>query len=158
MSSIVICTVEPLYNTIVFHQNTHKRYGVSFVSSKPDPYPTPVDVVVYLIAAIMNRVIKRFYCIICVCVCSNFKIHLSDRLWVSLLRYYPHDNSWPVEARIIKIGPKVENYPLYSISQEICTWFCCALLWCGYAIVHNEFTWSIDPYSAGLLCWHWGNR
>ena len=38
------------------------RYGVSFVSSKPDPYPTPVDVVVYLISAIMNRVIKRFYC------------------------------------------------------------------------------------------------
>ena len=36
---------------------------MSFVSSKPDPYPTPVDVVVYLISAIMNRVIKRFYCI-----------------------------------------------------------------------------------------------
>ena len=35
---------------------------MSFVSSKPDPYPTPVDVVVYLISAIMNRVIKRFYC------------------------------------------------------------------------------------------------
>ena len=32
------------------------------MSSKPDPYPTPVDVVVYLISAIMNRVIKRFYC------------------------------------------------------------------------------------------------
>ena len=28
----------------------------------------------------------------------------------------------------------------YSISQEICTRFCCALLSCGYAIVHNEFT------------------
>ena len=25
----------------------------------------------------------------------------------------------------------------YSISQEVCTWFCCALLCCGYAIVHN---------------------
>ena len=37
---------------------------MSFVSSKPDPYPTPVDVVVYLISAIINRVIKRFYCII----------------------------------------------------------------------------------------------
>ena len=31
----------------------------------------------------------------------------------------------------------------YSISQEICTRFCCALLCCGYAIVRNEFTWSI---------------
>ena len=47
---------------------------------------------------------------------------------------------------------------LYSISQEMCTRFCCALLCCGYAIVHNEFTWSIYPYSSGLLCWHWGNR
>ena len=47
---------------------------------------------------------------------------------------------------------------MYSISQEICTRFCCALLYCGYAIVHNEFTWSIHPYSSGLLCWHWGNR
>ena len=46
----------------------------------------------------------------------------------------------------------------YSISQEICTPICCALLCCGYAIVHNEFTWSIYPYSSGLLCWHWGNR
>ena len=46
----------------------------------------------------------------------------------------------------------------YSISQEICTRFCCALLCCGYAIVRNEFTWSIYPYSSGLLCWHWGNR
>ena len=46
----------------------------------------------------------------------------------------------------------------YSISQEICTRFCCALLCCGYAIVHNEFTWSIYPYLSGLLCWHWGNR
>ena len=27
----------------------------------------------------------------------------------------------------------------YSISQEICTRFCCALLCCGYVIVHNEF-------------------
>ena len=46
----------------------------------------------------------------------------------------------------------------YNISREICTRFCCALLCCGYAIVHNEFTWSIYPYSSGLLCWHWGNR
>ena len=69
-----ICTVEPLYNTIVFsskysQKTSHSspvraRYGVSFVSSKPDPYPTPVDVVVYLISAIMNRVIKRFYCML----------------------------------------------------------------------------------------------
>ena len=46
---------------------------------------------------------------------------------------------------------------VYSISQEICTRFCCALLCCGYAIVHNEFTWSIYPYLSGLLCWHWGD-
>ena len=47
---------------------------------------------------------------------------------------------------------KLNHY--YSIPQEICTQFCCALLCCGYAIVHNEFTWSIYPYSSGLLCWH----
>ena len=46
----------------------------------------------------------------------------------------------------------------YSVSQEICTRFRCALLCCGYVIVNNEFTWSIYPYSSGLLCWHWGNR
>ena len=53
---------------------------------------------------------------------------------------------------------KCSNWQGYTISQEICTRFCCALLCCGYAIVHNEFTWSIYPYSSGLLCWHWGNR
>ena len=47
---------------------------------------------------------------------------------------------------------------IYSIYQEICTRFCCALLCCGYAIVHNEFRWSIYPNSSGLLWWHWGNR
>ena len=51
------------------------------------------------------------------------------------------------------------SYPKgYSISQVICTRFRCALLCCGYAIVNDEFTWSIYPYSSGLLCWHWGNR
>ena len=38
-----------------------------------------------------------------------------------------------------------------SISQEICTRFCCALLCCGYAIVHNEFTWSMYPYHQGCF-------
>ena len=74
-------TVEPLYNTIVFHQNTHKRHPIarpSFVSSKPDPYPTPVDVVVYLISAIMNRVIKRFYCI------RRDEKHLGFGIWCAL--------------------------------------------------------------------------
>ena len=52
----------------------------------------------------------------------------------------------------------VQWLDIYSISQEICTRLCCALLCCGYTIVNNEFTWSIYPYSSGLLCWHWGNR
>ena len=59
---------------------------------------------------------------------------------------------------LTEIGTRIIDYLPYSISQEICTRFCCALLCCGYAIVHNEFTWSIYPYSSGLLCWHWGNR
>ena len=58
-------------------------------------------------------------------------------------------------SELIKAG--MVTY-VYSISQEICTRSCCALLCCGYAIVDNEFTWSIYPYSSGLLCWHWGNR
>ena len=53
---------------------------------------------------------------------------------------------------------KAQKEDTYSISQEICTRFCCALLCCGYAIVHNEFKLSFYPYSSGLLCWHWGNR
>ena len=66
-----------------------------------------------------------------------------------------------VDGVCVYTGPEANFWKkvmLYSISQEICTRFCCALLCCGYAIVHNEFTWSIYPYSSGLLCWHWGNR
>ena len=73
---------------------------------------------------------------------------------------------------ILRLGPDIHrlllnvpdlqfsytDFRIYSISQEICTRFFCVLLCCGYAIVHNEFTWSIYPYSSGLLCWHWGNR
>ena len=40
---------------------------------------------------------------------------------------------------------------MYSISQEICTRFCCALLCCGYAIGHNEFTWSIIHIHQGCF-------
>ena len=39
----------------------------------------------------------------------------------------------------------------YSKSQDICTRFCCALLCCGYAIVHNEFTWSIYHIHQGCF-------
>ena len=67
-----------------------------------------------------------------------------------------HDSKGGLRCQRVKlIAHAVHSY---SISQEICTRFCCALLCCGYAIVHNEFTWSIHPYSSGLLCWHWGNR
>ena len=69
----------------------------------------------------------------------------------------PSQVSIPVTAPILPISALFEGVT-YSISQEICTRFCCALLCCCYAIVHNEFTWSIYPYSSGLLCWHWGNR
>ena len=48
-------------------------------------------------------------------------------------------------------GLSVLSRSIYSISQEICTRFCCALFCCGYAIVHNEFTWSIYPYSSGCF-------
>ena len=75
-----------------------------------------------------------------------------------------HD--WPGFSSIIRQESKdwwftilkLSGLSYNSISQEICTWFCCALLCCGYAIIHNKFTWSIYPYSSGLPCWHWGNR
>ena len=66
--------------------------------------------------------------------------------------YYPYGGAPSISPR------EITRECAYSISQEICTRFCCALLCCGYAIVHNEFTWSIYPYSSGLLCWHWSNR
>ena len=51
----------------------------------------------------------------------------------------------------VDTGLTLSPQTIYSISQEICTRFCCALLCCGYAIVHNEFTWSIYPYSQGCF-------
>ena len=62
------------------------------------------------------------------------------------------------ETTFLIIHEFLNDWSSYSISQEICPRFCCALLRCGYAIVHNEFTWSIYSYSSGLLCWHWSNR
>ena len=47
----------------------------------------------------------------------------------------------PYDYDVIMFGCDGKMYILciyiYSISQEICTRFCCALLCCGYAIVHN---------------------
>ena len=82
----------------------------------------------------------------------NHQWSYNGRIIIHVLHYF-------LVQLISKRGPS--RNPLwtrYSISQEICTRFCCALLCCGYAIVHNDFTWSIYPYSSGLLCWHWGNR
>ena len=85
---------------------------------------------------------------------------------VSGLKYNSFQSFYAI-AILLRLGDLCDNHTgapcskpraTYSISQEICTRFCCALLCCGYAIVHNEFTWSIYPYSSGLLCWHWGNR
>ena len=70
----------------------------------------------------------------------------------------PHDYHIVAFSNRYDILDLISDLCIYSISHEICTQFCCALLCCGYAIVHNEFTWSIYPYSSGLLCWHWGNR
>ena len=71
--------------------------------------------------------------------------------------HYKHYN-WEARWRRDPDCSRADMKSVYSISKEICTRFCCALLCCGYTIVHNEFTWSIYPYSSGLLCWHWGNR
>ena len=79
--------------------------------------------------------------------------------WDALMLIWCHLNAlWFFLSKIAVCTPPWSVLYSYSISQEICTRFCCALLCCGYAIIHNEFTWSIYPYSLGLLCWHWGNR
>ena len=75
---------------------------------------------------------------------------LVDTIYQTFAAYYT--NSYCIKWTVIIAEG------IYSISQEIWTRFCCALLCFGHAIVHNEFTWSIYPYSSGLLCWHWGNR
>ena len=81
-----------------------------------------------------------------------------DILYFSNLTGDLLDISWAQCRFMLNFAMTLCYIILYSISQEICTRFCCALLCCGYAIVHNEFTWSIYPYSSGLLCWHWDNR
>ena len=80
--------------------------------------------------------------------CQIFKLIAVTWLWKSDSRL-----AILVMSAIICL---VDRWFRYSISQEICTRFCCALLCCGYVIVHNEFTWNIYPYSSGFLCWHWG--
>ena len=83
------------------------------------------------------------------CSHSYFVVHMKN------LKMYPPAKIWKYTGLIIM---SITQMAVYSILQDICTRFCCALLCCGYAIVHNEFTWSIYLYSSGLLCWHWGNR
>ena len=81
---------------------------------------------------------------------SDNKSTLSQITLSHSMLTFPH--RWP------EFRNSTAKHLQYSISQKICTRFCCALLCCGYAIVHNEFIWSIYPYSSGLLCWHRGNR
>ena len=97
------------------------------------------------------------YCCILIYILLKFVHHcpiINDRASFGL-DYGFAPNSWHA---IFWANHDLVYWPIYSISQEICTRFCCALLCCGYAIVHNEFTWSSYPYSLGLLCWHRGNR
>ena len=85
----------------------------------------------------------------------------SNSSWVSIINE-SNDSHFSVMGYLCNTNTQSSSVgktkKTYSISQEICTRFCCALLCCGYAIVHNEFTWSVYPFSSGLLCWHWGNR
>ena len=97
----------------------------------------------------------------CVIISDLNPIHSTACLYV----WYASQNKTVVNGFIVQpcpyylaLSPQAHERGTYSISQEICTRFCCALLCWGYTIVHNEFTRSIYPYSSGLLCWHWGNR
>ena len=100
-----------------------------------------------------NKTVCIFLEIYCMWVWRLTHLYTYMTIWKHDLFFTTHVAIW---WEIIARGPA--DIAAYSISQEICTRFCCALLCCGYAIVHNEFTWSIYPYSSGLLCWHWGNR
>ena len=80
-------------------------------------------------------------------------------LW-SFLWFAPWINGW-VNNRAhydVTVTYSPEVAPEITIYPKKYSRFRCALLCCGYVIVHNEFKWSIYPYSSGLLCWHWGNR
>ena len=39
----------------------------------------------------------------------------------------------------------------YSISDQICIWFCCALFFCGCIILYSKFMWYIYSYSSGFF-------
>ena len=66
------------------------------------------------------------------------------------LKYIVLNDKWYPDQDAMMAMSQISSCPdMYSISKEICTRFCCALLCCGYAIVHNEFTWSIYPYFLG---------
>ena len=130
---------------------------------------------------------QRYQCLWCIHDKCDLRAMVTYHLWTSSLHLLklPHFNHSCLYPRLIQLATDwkwlksryiLDGVPgetptanvwlrsvsvivcSYSISQEICTRFCCALLCCGYAIVHNELTWSINPYSSGLLCWHWGNR
>ena len=86
---------------------------------------------------------------VCVCVCSHYIVKIGTHNAPKLVQ--------ETSARLLRQS-KFFWDGKYSISQEICRRFCCALFCCAYPIVYNGFTWSIYPYSSGLHCLHWGNR
>ena len=63
-------------------------------------------------------------------------------VWAS---YWPVEENWSIQLR------KKRSKHGYSISQKICTRFCCALFCCGHVIVHNEFTRSIIHIHQGCF-------
>ena len=90
------------------------------------------------------------------CVWLYFMCHIRFYTRACKIHYKSSDTWWL--RLILLIMSQIIHGGMYSISQEIRKRVCWALRCCGYAIVHNEFTWSIHPYSSGLLCWHLGNR
>ena len=62
-------------------------------------------------------------------------------MWIHYERLHNHNKAMHNKTHAMLSEPMVTIKfcnVFYSISQEICTRFCCALLCCGYAIVHNE--------------------
>ena len=176
MTELTFCkSIEPGHCTalcLLYHKEKSPVFGVLFLVSSVNPCSKWISCMknVTYNSGMENFNGKSVPCnfpFISINVALRKKVQLKIFLWI-----FPHPNCIK-NAIIFSVSNGVNvnrlslcavyfesstHFRFYSISQEICTRFCCALLCCGYAIVHNEFTWSIYPYSSGLLCWHWGNR
>ena len=119
-------------------------------------YRILIGCLLLLLLAIMSICVlfwKSLYCYIV----ARLLVWLFPEIWINTIR------KWRGGSVTLSLGQQAaadqrnKTCELQYIPRNMHTVLLCFAC-CGYAIVHNEFTWSIYPYSSGLLCWHWGNR